>query len=59
VFINGVLDKEIRLSFAKRIRDSLPAEPEKFRMLIPESKDKDKPDFKYSSDRRLIRYIPA
>lgn len=46
-FINGALDKEIRLSFAKRIRETLPAE---WPNLIPESKDKDTPDFKYESD---------
>ncbi|KAL1392292.1 cap binding protein [Phyllosticta capitalensis] len=46
-FIYGALDKEIRLSFAKRIRETLPAEwPD----LIPEVKDKDTPDFKYDSD---------
>ncbi|KAF2086871.1 hypothetical protein K490DRAFT_66185 [Saccharata proteae CBS 121410] len=46
-FINGALDKEIRLSFAKRIRETLPADwPD----LINEAKDKDTPDFKYDSD---------
>ncbi|KAK7613028.1 cap binding protein [Phyllosticta citricarpa] len=46
-FINGALDKEIRLSFAKRIRETLPAE---WPNLIPEAKDKDTPDFKYESE---------
>lgn len=46
-FINGVLDKEIRLSFAKRIRETLPAP---FHPLIPASKEKDVPDFKYAKD---------
>ncbi|KAF2715962.1 hypothetical protein K431DRAFT_308173 [Polychaeton citri CBS 116435] len=46
-FINGILDKEIRLSFAKRIRETL---PEPFRPLIPSSKEKDIPDFKYADD---------
>lgn len=46
-FIAGALDKEIRLSFAKRIRDTLPAE---YHPLIPESKEKEKPDFKYKDD---------
>jgi nuclear cap-binding protein subunit 1 len=39
-----VLDKEIRLSFAKRIRETLPGP---FHPLIPASKEKDMPDFKY------------
>lgn len=47
-FINGVLDKEIRLSFAKRIRATL---PEPYHKLIPISKEKDIPDFKYAEDR--------
>lgn len=46
-FINGVLDKEIRLSFAKRIRATL---PEPYHPLIPASKEKDIPDFKYAND---------
>lgn len=45
-FIIGVLDKEIRLSFAKRIRETL---PEPYHPLIPEGKEKDIPDFKYKS----------
>ena len=47
-FINGILDKEIRLSFAKRIRETL---PEPFHPLIPQSKEKDIPEFKYADDR--------
>ncbi|KAI5365253.1 Putative nuclear cap-binding protein subunit 1 [Septoria linicola] len=46
-FINGVLDKEIRLSFAKRIRATL---PEPYHKLIPASKEKDIPDFKFADD---------
>ena len=46
-FINGVLDKEMRLSFAKRIRETLPGP---FHPLIPASKEKDMPDFKYAND---------
>lgn len=46
-FINGVLDKEIRLSFAKRIRETL---PEPYHKLIPASKEKDIPDFKFNND---------
>lgn len=45
-FINGSLDKEIRLSFAKRIRDTLPAQ---YASLIPASKEKDIPDFKFNN----------
>lgn len=46
-FIIGALDKEIRLSFAKRIRETLPPE---WPNLISEAKEKDTPDFKYESD---------
>lgn len=47
-FIIGALDKEIRLSFAKRIRATL---PEKYHPLIPEGKDKDTPDFTYADEK--------
>jgi len=43
-FINGALEKEIRLSFAQRIRGTL---PEPYLPLVSESQDKDTPDFKY------------
>ncbi|CRG88750.1 Nuclear cap-binding protein subunit 1 [Talaromyces islandicus] len=46
-FITGALDKEIRLSFAQRIKGTL---PEPYQVLISEGKEKDTPDFKYSSD---------
>ncbi|KAL4871974.1 hypothetical protein BDV12DRAFT_162795 [Aspergillus spectabilis] len=46
-FINGALDKEIRLSFAQRIRGTL---PDPYQDLISEGKEKDTPDFKYLSD---------
>lgn len=46
-FINGALDKEIRLSFAKRIRDTLPPQ---YHPLIPASKENDIPPFKYAND---------
>lgn len=46
-FITGALDKEIRLSFAQRIRGTL---PDPYQDLIPEGKEKDTPDFKYSFD---------
>lgn len=45
-FINGVLDKEIRLSFAKRIRETLPIP---YHPLIPASKEKDIPAFKFDN----------
>ncbi|KAF2404686.1 cap binding protein [Trichodelitschia bisporula] len=44
-FILSSIDKEIRLSFTKRIRESLPAE---YHSLIPDGKEKDIPDFKYN-----------
>ena len=47
-FIIGALEKEIRLSFAQRIRGTL---PEPYQPLISEAKEKDIPDFKYDSDR--------
>ncbi|KAL4801721.1 MIF4G like-domain-containing protein [Aspergillus unguis] len=46
-FINGALDKEIRLSFAQRIRGTL---PDPYQEFITEGKEKDTPDFKYSFD---------
>jgi nuclear cap-binding protein subunit 1 len=46
-FITGALDKEIRLSFAQRIKGTL---PEPYQVLIPEAKEKDTPDFKYATD---------
>ena len=44
-FITGAIDKEIRLSFAQRIRGTL---PDPYQDLITEGKEKDIPDFKYS-----------
>ncbi|PMD28438.1 hypothetical protein NA56DRAFT_667010 [Hyaloscypha hepaticicola] len=46
-FIQGALDKEIRLSFAQRIKGTLPAP---YQQLITEEKEKDTPDFKYNND---------
>jgi nuclear cap-binding protein subunit 1 len=46
-FIRGALDKEIRLSFAQRIKGTLPPP---YQQLISEEKEKDTPDFKYNSD---------
>jgi nuclear cap-binding protein subunit 1 len=46
-FILAALDKEIRLSFAKRVRSTL---PEPMHALIPERLDEDNsPDFKYDN----------
>ncbi|KAF4595029.1 cap binding protein [Ophiocordyceps camponoti-floridani] len=44
-FLLGAMDKEVRLSFAQRIRKTL---PEAYQPLIGEDKDKDVPDFKFS-----------
>lgn len=44
-FIIGIVDKEIRLSFAKRIRETLPQE---YWPLISEDKMKDAPDLKFT-----------
>lgn len=41
------MDKEIRLSFSKRIKGTL---PEPYQALISEEKEKDSPDFKYNDD---------
>ncbi|KAK5787507.1 hypothetical protein VI817_010004 [Penicillium citrinum] len=46
-FIHGALDKEIRLSFAQRIKGTL---PEPYIPLITEGKEKDTPEFKYLSE---------
>ncbi|KAF2653733.1 cap binding protein [Lophiostoma macrostomum CBS 122681] len=44
-FIKAALDREIRLSFAKRVRSTV---PEEIQLLIPERLDKDdSPDFKF------------
>lgn len=48
-FILGALEKEIRLSFAARIRGTL---PEPYQPLISEAQEQDTPDFKYRSDRK-------
>ncbi|PQE08922.1 cap binding protein [Rutstroemia sp. NJR-2017a WRK4] len=44
-FIVGALDKEIRLSFAQRIKGTLPGP---YQSLITEEKEKDTPDFKFN-----------
>ncbi len=52
VFIAGALDKEVRLSFAQRIKGTL---PEPYQPLITEGKEKDTPDFKYADDGKPTR----
>lgn len=54
-FITGAIDKEIRLSFAQRIRGTL---PDPYQELITEGKEKDTPDFKYSSDSESYLICP-
>ncbi|KAI1432631.1 MIF4G like-domain-containing protein [Xylaria sp. CBS 124048] len=46
-FILGVLDKEIRLSFAQRIKGTL---PEPYQALIGPEKEQDMPDFKFNNE---------
>ena len=53
-FMVGALEKEIRLSFAQRIRGTL---PEPYQPLISEEKEKETPDFKYHSDRKHLESI--
>ena len=54
-FIVGALEKEIRLSFAARIRGTL---PEPYRPLISEAKEEDTPPFKYNFDRKSLLTSP-
>lgn len=54
-FIQGALDKEIRLSFAQRIKGTLPPP---YQQLISEEKEKDTPDFKYNSDGKSVPRRP-
>lgn len=49
-FIVAGLDKEIRLSFAQRIKGTL---PEPYQPLISEAKAKDTPDFKFNDPSKL------
>ncbi|KAI9850121.1 MAG: hypothetical protein M1838_006055 [Thelocarpon superellum] len=46
-FMIGALDKEIRLSFAQRIRGTL---PEPYQALIPHAKEQDTPDYKFNTE---------
>ncbi|EPS41080.1 hypothetical protein H072_5015 [Dactylellina haptotyla CBS 200.50] len=46
-FIQEALEKEIRLSFANRVKSTL---PEEYSGLVPEDKEKELPDFKFEVD---------
>jgi nuclear cap-binding protein subunit 1 len=46
-FLNGALDKEIRLSFAQRIQKTL---PDAYQHLIGPEKEQDVPEYKYKND---------
>ncbi|KAF3273215.1 hypothetical protein TWF970_009251 [Orbilia oligospora] len=46
-FIQEAVEKEIRLSFANRVKSTL---PEQYCELVPEDKEKELPDFKFESD---------
>ncbi|KAK1760485.1 MIF4G like-domain-containing protein [Echria macrotheca] len=46
-FIRGAIDKEIRLSFAQRIKNTL---PEPYQTLIGPEMEKETPDFKFADD---------
>lgn len=46
-FIRGVLEKEIRLSFPKRIRGNV---PEAYHELITKSNELEVPEFKFNHD---------
>jgi nuclear cap-binding protein subunit 1 len=46
-FIEGAIDKEIRLSFAQRIKNTL---PEPYQSLITPEMEKDVPGFKFAND---------
>jgi nuclear cap-binding protein subunit 1 len=50
--IIGAIDKEIRLSFAQRIKKTL---PEEYQPLIGPEKETDVPDFKFSDARKSIQ----
>lgn len=49
-FIAGSIDKEIRLSFAQRIKNTL---PEPYQALIGPEKEKETPDFKFADESKF------
>ena len=54
-FITAALDREIRLSFAKRVRSTV---PEEVATLIPERLDKDEsPEFKFDDPRKYSKML--
>lgn len=50
-FIKGAVDKEVRLSFAQRIKNTL---PEQYQSLIGPEMEKETPDFKFADDREIL-----
>jgi nuclear cap-binding protein subunit 1 len=54
-FILGALDKEIRLSFAQRIKGTL---PEPYQALIGPEKEQDTPQFKFNHERKNLNAFP-
>lgn len=50
-FIMGSIDKEIRLSFAGRIRKTL---PEAYQILVPPEKDQEEPPFKFEDNGKSL-----
>lgn len=53
-FIQAAIDKEMRLSFAKRIRSTL---PEEYQKLIPSSKDNEIPEYKFNNEGESITSV--
>lgn len=55
-FIVGAIDKEIRLSFAGRIRKTL---PDGYQSLVPPEKDQEEPPFKFEDNGKYILMLPV
>lgn len=55
-FIRGAIDKEIRLSFAQRIKGTL---PEPYQVLIKPEMENETPDFKFADDRKFTHLSHA
>lgn len=51
-FIEGALDKEIRLAFTSRIKGTL---PEQYRILIPDEREQEAPAFKFDAEGKSLR----
>lgn len=54
-FVLGAIDKEIRLSFAQRIKNTL---PEPYQSFIGPDMEKDVPDFKFANDGKFTISLP-